>query len=48
MSKKIENDEDPIEEIFDELCIDTFMNDYELENCYDNIRSVFEDEIINS
>ena len=36
--KKIENDEDPIEEIFDELCIDTFMNDYELENCYDNIK----------
>jgi len=45
--KEKENEgEDPIEIIFEELDIYTFMNDFELDNCEDNIREVFEEEIL--
>ena len=44
--EKEEIGEDPIEIIFEELDIYTFMNDYDLDNCEDNIREVFENEII--
>ena len=45
--KEKENEgKDPIEIIFEELDIYTFMNDFELNNCEDNIREVFEEEIL--
>ena len=44
--EKEEIGEDPIEIIFEELDIYTFMNDFDLDNCEDNIREVFENEII--
>ena len=45
--KEKENEgKDAIEIIFEELDIYTFMDDFELDNCEDNIREVFKEEIL--